>query len=155
VLSGTHWFDVASETGDFPILRRDQSPAYQLAVVVDDLHDGVTEVLRGNDLLPSAARQQLLYEALGFASPRWIHVPLVVDSDGHRLAKRTNALSLAALRQSGFRARDILAWVAQSLGLESREIETVHDLIASFRLGRLPNGPVRVLDEFLPTAVRQ
>lgn len=149
VLCGRHWFDVAREVGDFPILRRDHSPAYQLAVVVDDHHDGVTEVLRGEDLLPSTARQKLLLEALGYSPPRWIHVPLVVDSEGRRLAKRTDALSLEELRQRGATARDILGWVARSIGMNAGGIETARDLLAGFSLDRLLTGPVRALDEKL------
>lgn len=152
---GRRAFDVAGDVGDFPILRRDQSPAYQLAVVADDLHDRVTEVLRGDDLLPSAARQQLLYEALGAPPPRWLHVPLVVDSEGFRLAKRSDAVSLAQLRQRGVSAHDILAWVARSIGIDSREIHTAHDLIGSFRLNQLPTQPVRVLDSPLPPRGKQ
>jgi len=150
-LTGPQLFDVAHEVGDFPILRRDQSPAYQLAVVVDDLHDGITEVLRGDDLLPSAARQQLLYGALGFQPPRWVHVPLVVDSHGRRLAKRTDALSLAALRQRGVRPRDIVAWVASSIGVETNEIRDAHDVTSSFSLARVGIEPVGVLADMFPT----
>jgi glutamyl-tRNA synthetase len=149
--TGPHLFDVASEVGDFPILRRDQSPAYQLAVVVDDLHDGITEVLRGDDLLPSAARQQLLYRALGFQPPRWVHVPLVVDSRGRRLAKRTDALSLVELRQRGVQARDIVAWVANSIGVETTEIRNARDVISRFRLEHIGRDPVSVLETLLPT----
>jgi glutamyl-tRNA synthetase len=150
-LTGLHVFDVASEVGDFPILRRDQSPAYQLAVVVDDLHDGITEVLRGDDLLPSAARQQLLYGALGLQPPRWLHVPLVVDSLGRRLAKRTDALSLVELRQRGVRPREIVAWVASSIGVETDEIRDAHDVTSSFRLERIGSEPVCALDYMFPT----
>ncbi len=150
-LTGPHLFDVAREVGDFPILRRDQSPAYQLAVVVDDLHDGITEVLRGDDLLPSAARQQLLYGALGLQPPRWVHVPLVLDSQGRRLAKRTDALSLSELRQRGVRPRDIVAWVARSIGVETDEIRDAHDVTSSFRLECIGSEPVRVLESLLPT----
>jgi glutamyl-tRNA synthetase len=141
-LTGPHPFDVLNEVGDFPILRRDQSPAYQLAVVVDDERDGVTEVLRGNDLLASAARQQLIYQALGFRTPRWIHVPLVVDQQGRRLAKRTDALSLAHLRQRGVQARDVIAWVASSIGISTRPLDGIHDVTPHFQLSRLATEPV-------------
>ena len=74
----------------FPVLRRLGMPAYQLAVVVDDAHQGVSEIVRGADLLESCARQWLLQEALGFEHPRWWHVPLVTDALGRRLAKRSD-----------------------------------------------------------------
>ncbi|MGI8772807.1 MAG: tRNA glutamyl-Q(34) synthetase GluQRS [Acidobacteriaceae bacterium] len=87
--------------GDFLVWRRDDVPAYQLAVVVDDAAMAITEVVRGADLLRSTARQLLLYRALGFEPPAWRHCDLMLDTGGHRLAKRTNALSLRALRESG------------------------------------------------------
>ncbi len=74
--------------GDFVVQKRDGGPAYQLAVVVDDAAQGVTEVLRADDLLPSTPRQLLLYRALGLVAPQFAHVPLVVGKDGLRLAKR-------------------------------------------------------------------
>ena len=87
--------------GDFVVWRRDDVPAYQLAVVVDDAAMQITEVVRGADLLKSTARQILLYEALGIKPPAWYHCPLVTDDDGMRLAKRHDALSLKKLRESG------------------------------------------------------
>ena len=76
------------EPGDFVVFRADGVPAYQLAVVVDDASDGVTEVLRGEDLLPSAARQALVMAALGLARPEWVHVPLVLDETGKMVNAR-------------------------------------------------------------------
>jgi glutamyl-tRNA synthetase len=98
--AGRLCFDPEREVGDFMIARRDGGPAYQLAVVVDDAHQGVTEVVRGDDLLPSTARQLLLQRALGLPHPRWIHVPLVGDLEGRRFAKRRDDLSqsIAAFR---------------------------------------------------------
>lgn len=95
--------------GDFLVWRRDDVPAYQLAVVVDDTAMGITEVVRGADLLRSTARQLLLYRALGFEPPAWHHCDLMLDADGHRLAKRTDALSLRALRASGAQPEQIRA----------------------------------------------
>src|SRR5262249_32606099 len=74
--------------GDFVVWKSAGTPAYQLAVVVDDAAQGVTEVVRGDDLVPSTPRQLLLYEALGLRPPGFVHVPLVVGPDGRRLAKR-------------------------------------------------------------------
>jgi len=87
--------------GDFIVWRRDDVPAYQLAVVVDDAAMQVSEVVRGEDLLMSTFRQLLLYRALGFRPPEFYHAPLVVDKSGKRLAKRHGALSLRALRERG------------------------------------------------------
>lgn len=87
--------------GDFVVWRRDDIPAYQLAVVVDDAAMQITEVVRGEDLLNSTFRQLLLQQALGLESPTFYHCPLVTDENGRRLAKRHAALSLRALRESG------------------------------------------------------
>lgn len=106
--SGPHEFYVQREVGDFVILRRDGTASYQLATVVDDAAQGVTEVVRGDDLLPSAARQSLLYQSLKLATPAWVHVPLVVDEQGQRLAKRHSPLSLWALQQTHVDPRAII-----------------------------------------------
>ncbi|HEY8901877.1 MAG TPA: glutamate--tRNA ligase family protein [Chthoniobacterales bacterium] len=87
--------------GDFVIWRRDDVPAYELAVVADDIAMGITEVVRGEDLLTSTARQMLIYRALGATPPAFFHCPLVRDASGRRLAKRDAALSLRALREAG------------------------------------------------------
>ena len=87
--------------GDFLIWRKDGQPAYELAVVVDDAAMQITEVVRGEDLLLSTARQLLLYEALKLQPPQFYHAPLVCDSSGKRLAKRHGSLSLRELRASG------------------------------------------------------
>ena len=87
--------------GDFLIWRKDGIPSYELAVVADDIAMGITEVVRGEDLLMSTARQLLLYEALGAKPPAFYHCPLVRDNDGRRLAKRDKAASLRELRQAG------------------------------------------------------
>jgi glutamyl/glutaminyl-tRNA synthetase len=87
--------------GDFIIWRKDDVPAYQLAVVVDDAAMQITEVVRGADLLLSTFRQLLIYRALGLRAPRFYHTELIVDSEGRRLAKRNASLSLRELRNSG------------------------------------------------------
>ena len=145
-VSGTSHWDVAREVGDFLIAKRDKAPAYQLAVVVDDAAQGVTEVLRGDDLLPSAARQWHVQEALGLAHPAWFHVPLVVDESGRRLAKREADLSLAELRSGGTDPRAIVAWAARSAGMWSSERCTPAELTPHFDLARLPHEPLRLSD---------
>jgi glutamyl/glutaminyl-tRNA synthetase len=106
---GPQSFLAGHDFGDFLVWRRDDVPAYQLAVVVDDAAMRITEVVRGADLIKSTARQLLLYRALGFAPPLWYHCPLVTDASGQRLAKRHDALSLQALRQRGETPANILA----------------------------------------------
>lgn len=98
---GPQRFVAGEDFGDFPVWRRDDVPAYQLAVVADDIAMRVTEVVRGADLLLSTARQILLYRGLGQTPPQWFHCALVVDARGERLAKRHDALSIRALRQQG------------------------------------------------------
>ena len=95
--------------GDFIIWRRDDVPAYQLAVVVDDMAMQISEVVRGEDLLMSTFRQLLLYRALGLRPPHFYHAPLVLDESGKRLAKRHGALSLRALRERGVRQEELRA----------------------------------------------
>lgn len=95
--------------GDFGIWRRDDVPAYELAVVVDDLAMGVTEVVRGADLLKSTARQLLLYRALGGAPPAWCHEALVRDAQGRRLAKRSGDVALRVFREQGMSFEAVMA----------------------------------------------
>jgi glutamyl-tRNA synthetase len=97
---GAQSFFAGQDFGDFLIWRKDGVPAYQLAVAVDDAAMEITEVVRGADLLKSTARQILLCRALGLTEPAWHHCPLVLDENGQRLAKRSEALSLRALRLS-------------------------------------------------------
>ncbi len=145
-LAGTHAFDVAREVGDFLIARRGGGASYQLAVAVDDAAEGVTEVVRGDDLLPSAARQWHVQRALGLPHPRWVHVPLVLDDRGERLAKRTDALSLESLRARGADPRAIVAWVAESAGVRTEGRPTAAEVTPVFRLDRVPRGPVTAGD---------
>ncbi|MBA3543326.1 MAG: tRNA glutamyl-Q(34) synthetase GluQRS [Chthoniobacterales bacterium] len=93
--------------GDFVVWRKDDVPAYQLAVVVDDAAMQITELVRGADLLHSTFRQLLLYRALGFPPPQFCHLPLVTDSLGNRLAKRDDARSLRTLRAEGLTPEEI------------------------------------------------
>ena len=97
--------------GDFVVWRHDGAAAYQLAVVADDHAMGITEVVRGRDLLVSTARQLLLYRALGWTPPAFFHAPLMADDKGVRLAKRHDALSLRRLREQGRSPSQLrLAW---------------------------------------------
>jgi glutamyl/glutaminyl-tRNA synthetase len=98
---GPQGFLAGRDFGDFLVWRRDDVPAYQLAVVIDDAAMQITEVVRGADLLKSTARQILLARALGLSSPAWYHCDLLLDSKGQRFAKRHDALSLRTLREQG------------------------------------------------------
>jgi glutamyl-tRNA synthetase len=98
---GPQVFVAGTDFGDFVVWRHDDVPAYQLSVVVDDAAMQITEVVRGADLLPSTARQLLLYRALGVVPPHFFHCPLMTDAHGVRLAKRHDALSLRRLREEG------------------------------------------------------
>lgn len=94
-------FECLRDFGDFLVWRKDGVPSYELAVVADDSAMGITEVVRGEDLLISTARQILLYEAMGLTPPAFYHTPLMIDPDGQRLAKRHRSLSLRELREAG------------------------------------------------------
>ncbi|HKY36971.1 MAG TPA: tRNA glutamyl-Q(34) synthetase GluQRS [Polyangiaceae bacterium] len=153
LLLGTRSFDVQAEVGDFLIAKRDGAPAYQLAVVVDDARQGVTEVVRGEDLLPSAARQCLLQQALGLPGVTYCHVPLVVDETGRRLAKRHDDLSLAELRASGTDPRAIVAWAARSSGIAAEPRATPAEVLPAFALSSLPREPIQ-LDALAVAALR-
>ena len=100
-------FVAGEDFGDFVVWRRDGVPAYELAVVVDDIEMGITEVVRGEDLLLSTARQILLYEALGCYPPEFFHCPLLRDGDGNKLSKSLDSISITDHRASG---ADPAAW---------------------------------------------
>jgi glutamyl-tRNA synthetase len=128
--------------GDFVVWKSAGTPAYQLAVVVDDADQKVTEVLRGDDLVPSTPRQLLLYRLLDLPAPNFLHVPLVVGPDGRRLAKRHGDTRLSALRAAGVPADALLGLLAWSCGWLDR-VEPIRavDLLPRFRLDTLPRAP--------------
>ena len=118
---GPQRFVAGEDFGDFPVWRRDDVPAYQLAVVADDHAMHITEVVRGADLLLSTARQILLYRALGWPEPAWYHCPLVVDERGERLAKRHDALAIRTLRTQGKTPEEVRAEWGLSPGSRLRD----------------------------------
>lgn len=105
---GEQAFTAGVDFGDFVVWRKDDVPAYELAVVADDIAMRITEVVRAEDLLRSTARQLLIYRALGAAAPKWCHLPLVRDAEGRRLAKRHQALSIRELRERGMSPCEVL-----------------------------------------------
>lgn len=117
-MAGPQAFVAGKHFGDFLVWRRDDVPAYELAVVVDDAAQEITEVVRGEDLLLSTARQLLLYEALALSPPAWCHLPLIRDASGRRLSKRDGDLGLKQLREAGLSFKDALA--RMSTGGEDR-----------------------------------
>ena len=133
--------DVSTSVGDFVLKRRDGVYAYQLAVVVDDLAMGATEVVRGADLLDSTARQILLTRALGGVPPTYAHVPLLVAEDGRKLSKREGDLTLCALRDAGVRPDAVVAWLSEALGQHGR---TPPEVAAAFDASRVPTDPILV-----------
>lgn len=135
--------DLRAVGGDFVVWKNGRgaaganTPAYQLAVVVDDAAAGVTEVIRGDDLIPSTPRQLLIHEALGLTPPTYFHVPLVVGEDGRRLAKRHGDTRLSALREAGVSAalvRGLLAnacgWADEVCEMSMEDVRTAFDLAA-------------------------
>src|SRR6185503_5771808 len=118
---GPQEFDVARVVGDFIVWTKRGVPAYQLAVVVDDHRQGVTQVVRGADLLDSAARQLLIYRALGSSpEPAYTHLPLVIGPDGKRLAKRHGDSRLEEYRARGVPAAKVIGLLAFWCGLLPR-----------------------------------
>ena len=138
--------------GDFVVARHTAGHSYQLAVVADDDAMGVSQVIRGADLVPSTPRQILLYRRLGQPEPRFGHVPLAVMPDGRRLAKRDGSLKLAVLREAGVDPRRLVGALIHSCGW-SREIIPMapRDAIDRFDPSLLPAGPWVVTAEWLET----
>lgn len=123
---------------DFVLVRNDGVPAYNLAVVVDDAAMGVDQVVRGDDLLASAPRQAYLATLLGQVAPHYAHVPLAVNGCGKRLAKRDGAVTLADLEALGWGAPDLVAAIADSLGMVARDAA---GMLAEFDPATLPRTP--------------
>ena len=134
--------DVAADVGDVVLQRRDGLTAYQLAVVVDDLAQGVTEVVRGQDLLDSTGRQIQIVRALGGAVPAYAHVPLVVAEDGGKLSKRDGALSVRALREAGASADAVVGWLARALGVGDGSPRAPAEVARAFEMARVPPDAV-------------
>jgi len=134
VLHGTY----TGVVDDFVLRRNDGVTAYNLAVVVDDAEQGIDQVVRGDDLLPSTPRQAYLASLLNMPVPEYAHVPLVVNADGARLAKRDGAVTLDDLAAVGLPAEAVRRTILESLGLPAASLEAA---LAAFSPAGLPRGP--------------
>lgn len=149
-LFGSREENVAETLGDFVLKRKDSIYAYQLAVVVDDIAMDITEVVRGSDLLDSTARQIQLIEALGAEVPSYLHVPMILNSDGEKLSKRNKAIEIRELRKEGVLPEQVLGYFAHSLGLiDRRERLKPEDLLASFSPSEISSSDHAVEDELI------
>ena len=127
---------------DVVLQRNDGVPAYNLAVVVDDAAQGITQVVRGDDLLESTPSHMLLQRLLHLPTPQYAHVPLVLAPDASRLAKRHGAVTLADLAARGVSAAQVLARLGASLGLcHEREVVTAESMLAGFELSAIGREP--------------
>ncbi len=135
---GTHTVDLSKDVGDFIIRRKDGAWAYQLAVVVDDALMGVTEVVRGRDLLLSTPQQMYVAELLGYPAPHFIHLPLLYNTEGQRLSKRDNSLDMGSLREH-YQAEEIIGQLAFWAGLQTEASPiTAENLIPLFSWNKIP-----------------
>lgn len=137
--------NVFKSAGDFIIARDEYGAGYQLAVVADDAEMGITQVVRGDDLLECTHWQILLYEAFGTDVPEFIHVPLVVGEDGKRLAKRHGDTRISLLRKSGAKPEKLVGLLAHWSGMaEFGEELTCNELLSRFSLEKIPQGKIVV-----------
>ncbi len=142
VFHGSQTQNVHERIGDFVIARHADGAGYMLAVVVDDAAMGVTEVIRGDDLLATTHRQLLLHSALRLTPPAFTHVPLVVGENGHRLAKRHGDTRIAALRANGVPPEQVVGLLAHWCGwADWGEHLSPTDLITRYDLAKLPVEP--------------
>lgn len=142
LLQGEYEENLARDCGDFILCRADGAFVYQLAVTVDDAESGVTQVVRGVDLLSSSPRQMYLQELLGFPHPEYAHIPLLVAPDGRRLSKRDRDMDLGYLR-SRFSPQQLLGILAQAAGLILHaEPVTAQELIGEFSWEKLEKDPI-------------
>ena len=145
---GPYAENLAAECGDFVIRRADGVFAYQLATAVDDGLMGVTEVVRGRDLIGSTARQLWLQRTLGLPSPVYGHIPLLTDWDGRRLSKRDGDLDLAKLREK-WQPEEIIGMLAEAAGiLPAYRPVSARELVPLFSWGKVKKRDVRLPEGF-------
>jgi len=145
VFAGAFSQDVAATLGDFPLARDEDGAGYTLACTVDDIAMGVTEVVRGDDLLAATPAQILVARALGDSPPRYCHVPLVVGRDGRRLAKRHGDTRISSFRARGQTPEEIIGFLASSCGwAEDGERISLRELLPRFDFATIPHVPFMV-----------
>lgn len=149
LLYGHESIDVNKDCGDFIVARAPDNPAYQLAVVADDIAAGVTQVVRGADLIPSTARQMLLYRLLNSPMPHYGHVPLFVGPDGMRLAKRHGDARISSFREKGVRAERIIGTLAKWSGLTDGGDISLRELMVFWSWKKIPRKKVVLTPEML------
>lgn len=148
VFAGRYEQNVSRTLGDFPVAREEFGAGYTLAVTVDDAEMGVTEVVRGNDLLPATPAQILIYRALGYEVPKFYHVPLVVGEDGKRLAKRHGDTRIASYRAAGCSAEELIGLLAHTCGWGDGHPISLHDLLHLFDPTTIPHNAVTIKSSF-------
>lgn len=136
-----------NQIGDFPLMRSDGVISYQLATVVDDAFFEVNLIVRGRDLLSSTPRQIILQKYLSRETPRYAHIPLLLDSDGERLAKRHGSLSIKTLRENGISAEQIVGKLAQMAGINTFGVPLkAAELLHSFNWAVLPRQDQKIIN---------
>lgn len=142
--AGPQSVEVSATVGDFLVWTKRNQPSYQLAVVVDDARQSVTQIVRGDDLIPSAARQRLLWESLDFGTfPAQWHLPLVRGPDGRRLAKRHGDTRISTYRNNGVPAERIIGLIAEWCGVGGqREPMLAEDFIRAFDIRTMSRGDI-------------
>lgn len=147
---GLQTYNLAAETGDFIVRRSDGIYAYQLAVVIDDALMGINQVVRGCDLLSSTPMQLYLYDLLGFNKPQFIHIPLLTEPDGRRLAKRDKDLDLATLKKQFTSPEPIIGYLAYLADqLPKPEPITAAELLKIFNKAAVPRHNIAVSAQLL------
>ncbi len=146
LVQGSHQSNVAKDTGDFVLQRGDGVFSYQLAACVDDITQGITQVVRGADLLDSTPRQQLLIRALGATPPSYAHAPLILGRDGEKLAKRAQGVPIRDHRKAGLSPERVVSYLARAIGLIGAGQEGLRpiDLVSRFSWDRVRPGPIRL-----------
>ena len=158
VFAGRCVYDVSSSFGDFPIARDEGAAGYTLAVVVDDSAMGVTEIVRGDDLLSATPQQILLRRSLDLGDVSYLHVPLAVGKDGRRLAKRHGDTRIKSYREMGVKSQALIGLIASSCGwAQEGENITLADLLPRFDLSTIPHNPwvVDKLGNFVTPSTRE
>jgi glutamyl-Q tRNA(Asp) synthetase len=139
-VQGTRAQDLANEVGDFVLYRADGQVAYQLAVVVDDAEQGVTDVVRGADLIDSTGRQLDLQRLLGYPQPRYLHVPVAVNANGEKLSKQSGARALDPSRRNELLPR-VLAFLGQ------RATADLDEAVADWNPALIPRTRLKTVDD--------